>query len=40
MTRKRTPLLFLEDILDAIERIESYTILGKDEFFNNKISHG
>ena len=35
MTRKRTPLLFLEDILDAIERIESYTILGKDEFFNN-----
>ena len=35
--KKRNPLLFLEDILDAIQRIESYTILGKDEFLNNRI---
>ncbi len=35
MTRKRSPLLFLEDILDAIERIESHTTSGQDEFFNN-----
>lgn len=31
MNSKRRPLLFLEDILDAIERIESYTNLGRDE---------
>ena len=33
MTRK--PLLFLQDILKAIERIESYTCGGKEEFLNN-----
>ncbi len=33
MTRK--PLLFLKDILNAIERIESYTCGGKEEFLNN-----
>ncbi len=33
MTRK--PLLFLKDILSAIERIESYTRNGKEEFFNS-----
>lgn len=35
MTKKRRPLLFLEDIVDAIERIESYTINGKNEFLNS-----
>ncbi|MEL6442050.1 MAG: DUF86 domain-containing protein [Cyanobacteria bacterium J06621_8] len=33
MTRK--PLLFLKDILNAIERIESYTRDGKEEFLSN-----
>lgn len=33
MTRK--PLLFLKDILNAIERIESYTRNGKEEFLNS-----
>ncbi|MEO0924735.1 MAG: hypothetical protein AAFY63_02565 [Cyanobacteria bacterium J06643_13] len=33
MTRK--PLLFLKDILSAIERIESYTRNGKSEFLNS-----
>ena len=33
MTRK--PLLFLKDILNAIERIESYTSGGKEEFLQN-----
>jgi uncharacterized protein with HEPN domain len=33
--RNRDPLLFLEDIRDAIERIEVHTILGKEEFFDN-----
>ena len=35
MNRKRQPLLFLNDILNAIERIESYTAVGKDEFLSN-----
>jgi uncharacterized protein with HEPN domain len=35
MKKKRNPLLFLEDILDAIERIESYTVTGKDEFLSS-----
>lgn len=34
MKEKRKPLLFLNDILSAIERIESYTSVGKDEFLN------
>lgn len=33
MTRK--PLLFLKDILNAIERIEFYTSGGKEEFLQN-----
>ena len=33
MTRK--PLLFLKDILNAIERIETYTFNGKEEFLNS-----
>ena len=33
MTRK--PLLFLRDILSAIERIESYTRNGKEDFLSN-----
>ena len=33
MTRK--PLLFLKDILNAIERIETYTCNGKEEFLNS-----
>jgi uncharacterized protein with HEPN domain len=33
MTRK--PILFLKDILSAIERIESYTRNGKEEFLSN-----
>lgn len=33
MTRK--PLLFLQDILNAIERIETYTCNGKEEFLNS-----
>ncbi len=32
----RNPLLFLKDILFAIERIESYTGNGKDEFMSNQ----
>lgn len=37
MTRKnREPLLFLEDILDAIQKIEFHTNLGRDEFLNNE----
>ena len=35
--KKRSPLLFLEDILSAIERIEAYTSQGKVEFLNNRI---
>ncbi|MEO1465244.1 MAG: DUF86 domain-containing protein [Cyanobacteria bacterium J06633_1] len=31
----RKPLLFLKDILSAIERIESYTRNGKSEFLNS-----
>lgn len=38
MTRKkRKYLLFLEDILSAIELIEIYTKQGKNEFLNNRI---
>lgn len=38
MTRKkRNYLLFLEDILGAIELIEIYTKQGKNDFLNNKI---
>ena len=33
MTRK--PILFLKDILSAIERIESYTGNGREEFLSN-----
>lgn len=33
MTRK--PLLFLKDILNLIERIESYTNCGREEFLKN-----
>lgn len=33
MTRK--PLLFLKDILNAIERIEAYTCGGEEEFLNS-----
>ena len=33
MTRK--PILFLKDILSAIERIELYTRNGKEEFFTD-----
>lgn len=35
MSQKRNPLLFLTDIASAIERIESYTKSGKQEFFKN-----
>ena len=35
MKNKRKPLLFLQDILSAIERIESYISVGKEEFFNS-----
>jgi uncharacterized protein with HEPN domain len=35
MSQKRNPLLFLTDILEAIERIESYTQSGKQEFLAN-----
>jgi uncharacterized protein with HEPN domain len=35
MKKKRKPLLFLEDILEAIKRIETYTAAGKDNFMNN-----
>lgn len=35
MSQKRNPLLFLNDIASAIERIESYTQSGKQEFFEN-----
>ncbi len=35
MSKKRNPLLFLTDIIEAIERIESYTSLGKQQFFEN-----
>ena len=34
--RKRDELLFLEDILEAINRIEAYTFQGKDEFLSNQ----
>ena len=37
MSRKRNPLLFLTDIMEAIERIESYTRLGKEAFFNDPL---
>ncbi|MDJ0904161.1 MAG: DUF86 domain-containing protein [Xenococcus sp. MO_188.B8] len=32
---KRKPLLFLKDILNAIERIETYTCNGKEAFLNS-----
>ena len=35
MKNKRKPLLFLLDILSAIERIESSISVGKEEFFNS-----
>ena len=35
MSQKRNPLLFLTDIASAIERIESYTQSGKQEFLEN-----
>jgi uncharacterized protein with HEPN domain len=35
MSQKRNPLLFLTDIAEAIERIESYIQSGKQEFFEN-----
>ena len=35
MSQKRNPLLFLTDIHEAIERIESYTQSGKQEFLDN-----
>ena len=35
--KKRDSLFFLEDILDAINRIEAYTIEGKDEFLGNRV---
>jgi len=35
--KKRDSLLFLEDILDGIKRIEAYTTQGKDEFLSNPI---
>lgn len=35
MSKKRNPELFLGDILEAIERVESYTASGKDEFLSN-----
>ena len=38
MTRKKRDfLLFLEDILNAINRIEAYTTEGKDEFLSNTV---
>ena len=37
MSQKRNPLLFLTDILEAIERIESYTRLGKEKFFEDQL---
>ena len=36
MSRKRNPLLFLCDILKAIEKIETYIQSGKQEFFENE----
>ncbi len=36
MSKKRNPELFLRDILEAIERVESYTASGKDEFLSNQ----
>lgn len=38
MSQKRNPLLFLNDIASAIERIESYTKSGKQEFLENTAS--
>ena len=35
MSQKRNPLLFLTDIASAIERIESYTQSGEQEFLEN-----
>ena len=35
MKNPRKSLLFLKDISSAIERIESYTKVGKDEFFDS-----
>lgn len=35
MKDPRKSLLFLKDIFSAIERIESYTKAGKDEFFDS-----
>ena len=37
MSQKRNPLLFLTDIAEAIERIESYTQLGKQKFLENTV---
>ena len=39
MSQKRNPLLFLTDIAEAIDRIESYTKSGKQEFLDNQASH-
>ena len=36
MARKRNPLLFLTDILKAIEKIEVHIQSGKQEFFENE----
>lgn len=36
MPNKRNPLLFLADILRAIEKIERYIQSGKQEFFENE----
>jgi len=36
MSQKRTPLLFLIDILKAIEKIEVHIQSGKQEFFENE----
>ena len=38
MSQKRNSLLFLTDIASAIERIESYTKSGKQEFLENTAS--
>lgn len=36
MAQKRNPLLFLTDILNAIEKIEAHIQSGKQEFFENE----
>ena len=36
MTQKRNSLLFLSDILQEIEGIESYVTMGKQEFLQNE----